>query len=334
VAEGSQLATDGSARGLLTLSTDEGGNRVLATVQLWPDTLLEIVSSRTPRFNLSSDPHRMDLKLIKGRLSIAIQKADARDIQVELESAYGKTTLGTGAFDIVVADTETQVRVRSGEARVFAQGQEVTAGSGQRVNVSAGSPVSLPVPDTVNLVLNGAFEGALDPLWQQYAEVKPGHSAGQVTLSDEDRRRAVRFIRRAEDGVPNRVGIRQEVNRDVQGYDTLTLRFDVKVLYQSVPGGGEKASEYPVMVDLAYTDIYGKDLHWYQGFYHFDLPAGSPYLPPTGERVPLGVWYTYESPNLFELLRDIRPARINSISLYAVGHDYESSVSDIGLTVR
>jgi hypothetical protein len=101
-----------------------------------------------------------------------------------------------------------------------------------------------------------------------------------------------------------------------------------------VPGGGYLASEYPVMVDIFYTDIYGKDLHWYQGFYYMDLPAGSPWLQPTGEKIPLSVWYTYESPNLFEQLRDTRPARINSITIYASGHDYDSRVADVALTVR
>ena len=76
--------------------------------------------------------------------------------------------------------------------------------------------------------------------------------------------------------------------------------------------GGEKDSEYPVTVDLFYTDIYGKDLHWYMGFYNLELPPNSPYPRPSGERVPLGVWYTYESPNLFELLGDTRPARVNA----------------------
>ncbi len=61
------------------------------------------------------------------------------------------------------------------------------------------------------------------------------------------------------------------------------------------------ASEYPVMVDLFYTDIYGKDLHWYAGFLLAWTCRRHPYPEPDVERVPLGVWYTYESPNLFEL---------------------------------
>ncbi len=50
--------------------------------------------------------------------------------------------------------------------------------------------------------------------------------------------------------------------------------------------------------------------------------------------MPLGVWYTYESPNLFEVLGDTRPARINSLTLYANGHDYESLAADVALTVQ
>jgi hypothetical protein len=155
-----------------------------------------------------------------------------------------------------------------------------------------------------------------------------------VTVEDVGQRQAVRFSRQAEDGAPNRVGVAQTVDRDVQGYDSLVLRMDLQVLNQSVPGGGYLATEYPVMVDIAYTDVYGKDLHWYQGFYYLDLPSGSNYVPPSGEKIPLGVWYTYESPNLFDVLRETRPARINSITVYASGHDYESRVSDVALIVR
>jgi len=34
------------------------------------------------------------------------------------------------------------------------------------------------------------------------------------------------------------------------------------------------------------------------------------------------------------LLKDARPAHINKITIYAAGHDYDSRVSDLALTVR
>jgi hypothetical protein len=48
----------------------------------------------------------------------------------------------------------------------------------------------------------------------------------------------------------------------------------------------------------------------------------------------MGIWYTFESPNLFDVLKETRPARINSIELFASGHDYESLISNVALTVR
>lgn len=334
VVERSRLMTDATAKGLLTLAADESGSRVVVTVQLSPQTAIRLDRARSPRFAVSRDPHQVRLTLQEGRLFITAQRPDDRDLLLQVVTPHALVTLGSGTFDLIADKSQTQVRVRSGNAQVEAAGQAVNAGAGQRVNVAAGLRPALPVPDTVNLVLNGAFETGLEPLWEVYSEVKPGHQPGQATLVEDERRRAVRFSRREEDGVPNRIGITQQVNRDVQNYDSLTLELDLKVRYQSVPGGGERATEYPVMIDLFYTDIYGKDLHWYQGFYspYQNLPPN--YLPPTGEPVPLGVWYTYASPNLFELLNATRPAQINSISIYATGHDYESFVANIALTVR
>ncbi|MGQ9767100.1 MAG: FecR domain-containing protein [Anaerolineae bacterium] len=334
VAERSRLMTDATAKGVLTLAADESGSRVLVTVQLSPQTAISLDRVRSPRFGLSQDPHQVKLTLKEGRLFITAQRLDDRDLLMQITTPHASITLGNGTFDLIVDKNQTQVRARSGAAQVEAAGQAVNAGPGQRVNVVAGLRPTLPVPDMVNLVLNGAFETGLEPLWEVYSEVKPGHQPGRATVVEDERRRAVRFSRREEDGVPNRVGIIQTVNRDVQNYDSLTLELDLKIRYQSVPGGGERATEYPVMIDLFYTDVYGKDLHWYQGFYspYQTLPPN--YLPPTGETVPLGIWYTYESPNLFELLSATRPAQINSINIYATGHDYESLVANVALTVR
>lgn len=349
VAEESRLETDATAKALLTLTADDAGERVLAIVQLYPNSAVTLRQARVPRFDLSADPHRISLDLHQGRMAVTAQRTDARDVAVSVLTPQATVTFGAGTFDIILVGNETQVRVRSGVARVAAEGQFVTASGGQRVGVTAGRGPDLPIPDTVNLVLNGSFESGLTPLWEEFAEVKAGYRPGTVTLVADSRRRALRFSRREEDGVPNRVGVTQVVNRDVEGYDALALRLDLRLTHQSVQGGGQNATEYPLMVDVFFTDIYGKDIHWYKGFYYLDLLAGSPYLspiredqvpadaayfPPTAERVPIGIWYSYESPNLFELLKKTRPARIISISVYAIGHDYESYVSDIGLTVR
>ena len=48
-----------------------------------------------------------------------------------------------------------------------------------------------------------------------------------------------------------------------------------------------------------------------------------------GEKIPPLKLYTYQSPNLMELLSDTRPASINSICIYASGWNYQSMVSEV-----
>jgi len=334
VVEGSTLITDNTARALLAVYGDEAGEQVLATFQLFQDTAVTLDRARIPRFVWSMDPDQISLDLARGRLLISTQTVGGRAIRVRVTTPQAAMAFDAGAYDIIIQGEETQVRVRSGQAQVEAANVQVTANGGERISVQAGRAPSLPVPGAENLVRNGAFEGELAPHWEKVVTVSAGLAAGDITTETDGQRRVVRFTRRTEDGAPNTAGVQQTLDRDIQGYDSLVLRLDLKLLYQSVPGGGYLASEYPVMVDIAYTDIYGKDLHWYQGFYYMNLPPASPWLPPTGEQIPLGIWYTYESPNLFELLRDTRPARINSITIYASGHDYDSMISDVALSAR
>ncbi len=336
IEEGSRVVTDASTRALVTVLANNPTTEVsaLTTVQLSQDTTMDVARARRPRFANSTSPYDVEFSLEDGRIFVTAQPVDGREVQVILSTPQAEIAFTEGSFDVIADSEQTQVRAQSGEATVSAAGQQVAIGSGERTEIAMGEGPAVPVSAALNLVLNGAFEGRISPPWQQFTEVPAGLPPGEIEVIQTSQRNAVKFTRRAEDGAPNRVGVYQIVDRDVQGYDSLLLRFDMELNYQSVPGGGYLATEYPVMVDLFYTDIYGKDLHWYQGFYYLDLPPGSTYLPPTGEKIPLGIWYTYESPNLYDLLRETRPARINSISLYASGHDYESLVSNVALTVR
>jgi hypothetical protein len=334
--EGSRVVTDASTRALLTVLAESPAEEALAliTVQLSQETVTTLERARRARFERSPDPYQVVLNLEKGRAFVVAQASGERPVSITVKTPQADVHFGTGSFDIVIAGDRTQVRSQSGDATVSSNGTQVTVASGERTEIVEGGTPAVPVSAALDLVLNGAFEGRISPPWQEIAEVAPGLPPGEVDVVQEGQRNAVRFTRRAEDGAPNRVGVMQVVDRDVQGYEALVLRFDTKLIYQSVPGGGYLATEYPMMADIFYTDIYGKDLHWYQGMYYQDLPEGSTYLPPTGEKIPLGIWYTYESPNLYELLGETRPARINSITLYASGHDYESFVSNVALTVR
>jgi hypothetical protein len=337
VTEGSAVVTDDTAKALLTLGGDAAGEQSDSTIQLDPNTSIVLQTARAPRFLWSADPQEIDLDLRQGRIYLTSQSANERDVQTQVKTPQAELTLDQGTFDVQVQGDQTQVRARSGSGLVQSEGRQVIVDAGERVTVTAGQPPDLPVPDTLNLVLNGRFEGRISPPWQEFSDLSQADlEPGKVTLEEVGQGQAVRFTRKTEDGAPNEVGLTQEVNRDVQGYDSLVLRFDLELLNQSVPGGGYQASEYPVMVRIDYTDVSGQDQFWVHGFFYLDLPSGVTWVPADtrGEKIPMGVWYNYESPNLFELLTDARPARINKITIFAAGHDYDGRVSDLALTVR
>jgi len=335
VQEGSDIATDNTAQALLVISPDNAGQHTLVQLQLFPNSSLQITRSRSPRFSLSQDPYDLGLVLKRGRVRVAATDAD-RPVQISLQTPQGTTYFGDGTMDVAVRDTESQITTLSGSARVQAAGTEVTADAGQRVAVSTGRSPGLPVPAEQNLISNGSFSADLMPSWEKVVEIDSDHQPGEVSLTTVGERSAARLYRRAEDSAPNMVGVQQVLNEDVSGVDSLVLQADVQILNQSVPAGGWRASEYPIMIDLDYTDVYGKNLHWRQNFYWYDLPPGSTWDRPTSgsEKIPLGVWYTYESKNLIDELRDTRPARLNSITISARGHDYESMVSDVALVAK
>jgi hypothetical protein len=189
-----------------------------------------------------------------------------------------------------------------------------------------------PVSAQVNLLQNGDFSESILNTWQSYIKAE-NVIPGSVRIIERDGRRVAHFIRQGEENVPTEVGITQVVERDVNVYDSLTMQLDVKLLHQSLSGAGYLSSEFPLRVEVTYTDIYGKVLTWGHGFYYRD-PENENWQVVGGDKIPPYNWYTYQSPNLMELLDDTRPARINSVRIYASGWNYQSMVSELYLFVE
>lgn len=229
--------------------------------------------------------------------------------------------------------------VRFGEATVEANDRGVMVVSGQRTVTLAGESPQLPVPAAQNLIANGNFVSPLGPSWEvDHFEATGEAVDGEAEIVTEGGRKAVFLSRMGSDGAHTEVGISQVINRDVLDFESLTLRLDVKLLYQSLSGGGYLSSEFPLMVRIDFKDIYGIDRFWIRGFYYQNVDA-YPIQPdtwgrPLGEQIPHALWYPYESDNLLTALGDIRPARIHSIRVYASGWNYQTMVSEIGLVGR
>lgn len=334
VAEGSRIVVaDDSSQGTLGLVGDEESAEVLGSVLLYPGALLDVERIRRPLFSRSTEPYRVRLRLGSGQTRIFTNSGDRRPLEVRLETPHGAIDLAAGSFQVSVTEDRTDLTVRSGEARMERAGDgEISVDNGLRAWMTSDELAQDPVPAGQNLLRNGDFSQPMEDTWQSYV-VAENVEPGSVRIIEREGRRVAHFIRQGEEEVPTEVGITQSIEQDVNVYDSLTIQLDVKLLYQSLSGAGYLSSEFPLRVEITYTDIYGKELRWGHGFYFRD-PENENWRIINGEKIPPYVWYTYQSPNLMELLSDTRPARVNSVRIYASGWNYQSMVSEAYLLVE
>ncbi len=90
-------------------------------------------------------------------------------------------------------------------------------------------------------------------------------------------------------------------------------------MHQSLSGAGYLSSEFPLRVEITYTDIYGKQLRWGHGFY-FREPEDPTWRIVDGDKIPSFNWYTYRSPISWNYWpTPVQPASIAFGSMPAVG---------------
>ncbi len=334
IREGDTIRT-GDARAILTIEEPDEPEGALSTVQLYSQTELTVHRARQPRFRRSREPYQVELELHRGQVRILNLQPLSRALIVRVYTPHGSVDLTRGSFSIEVDQDESQVTARTGKATVRSGGATMVVQTGERTVFRSGAPPSEPLPAARNLVRNGNFEEPLETTWQVGTyQHTPNVAPATVEVVDVGGRRAVYFSRQAEEGVHTEAWIEQTLDKDVLDYDYLSVRLDVRLIHQSLPGGGYLSSEFPVMVRLSYTDIYGKQLEWVHGFYYRDPDPDSNWPIINGEKIPAYVWYPYESPNLIDLLQETRPARLNSIRIYASGWNYQSMVSEVGVIAR
>ncbi|MCB0223685.1 MAG: hypothetical protein KDI02_08350, partial [Anaerolineae bacterium] len=124
------------------------------------------------------------------------------------------------------------------------------------------------------------------------------------------------------------------VNKDVRDFQSLRVFAEVRLLDQTLPGGGQLGSEFPIMLNVAYRDAEGNERDWFHGFYYEPPPENYIlYNQPdnSSERIARFIWYPYESVNLLTTLGPTKPVYIRSIRIYASGWIYDSMVANISL---
>ena len=334
LAEASTIRADENGQALLTIRSPRD-NAILQTVSIYGNTDLDIRQARAPRFQQSTRPYQIDLKVNRGRVSTNVANGNGRPIETMFITPQATTNLQEGSYSFDVNNDETQVTVREGLANVSAQGSVQTLNAQQRTVVKLNSRPSGILSPERNLVTNGNFRLPLDGTWEVYNDLQNTNElSGTVTIQTVGGQRSAVFDRTG--AFHAETGIRQNINnRDVRDFRSLRLHFVVRVAEQDVPVCGQAGSECPLMVRLDYKDENGTDSRFYQGFYaEPDRNGINPnYNTSSGNRnehrriVP-NVAFTYDSANLMETLK---PQQITAIWFYASGHSYRSSVAEVEL---
>jgi hypothetical protein len=347
IGEGSKIvANEAAVQGALGLVSNEeaGQDEVLGSVQLYPNTELHILRVRRPLFRRSPEPIRVQLWLERGQAQFFTNSGDRRPVDVEVETPHGVVSLNAGAYWIRVDDEQTEVTARTGMATLTQDADpdaRLIVNAGLRAWMGRDGIAQEALSAEENLVRNGSFTGSVLDTWSAY-RVADYLTPGVVQFEERDGRNTAYFSRQGDDIAHNEVGIVQQIDQDVRGYDQLTLQLDVNILWQSLSGAGISSSEFPVRVEINYTDVYGKDLNWGYGFYYRDpedqIPdVQIPKVPENlGVKIVQAQWYHYASENLIDLWgqQNTRPARINSIRIYASGWNYRSMVSEVYLIAQ
>lgn len=330
-------AASDATQGTLSLISDEEDEaaQVLGSLQIYSGTRLKILRLSRPFFkSWSSEPYQASLFLERGQARVFTNSGKARPLAVELETPHGTVLLATGSYQISVEDARTEVTVVAGSATLMqAPDKQLVAREGLRAWMTADSLPSEATSAQQNLIRNGSFTPPALDSWQSYQGPEGIQEPGSVSFTEREGRKVAYFIHQASENGHNEVGITQAVEKKVDIYNSLILQLDVNILFQNLPGAGYMNTEFPVRVEIDYTDQYGKGLKWGYGFYYRNPEPPGPSEVTGGEQVLQAQWHTYRSPNLLELLdqEGTRPSRINSIRIYASGWNYQSLVSEVSL---
>lgn len=309
-------------------------------VTLYSNTTIELTRADKSRFGVSEQPNRIGLKVTGGLVRVGVALPGERETEFQVATPHITISLEEGSYRIEVTTEKTQITVVRGEARLGSSASTNVLLRGMRTTVDLTGLPADPQPAAQNLVENGDFQEPLSTSWLTStvvltSSVKPP----SVELVEDGGRQAVRLVQKeAKDGDHTELAIQQRPDKDVRDFDRLEVALDVKLDFQSLSGGGLLSSEFPIIVRLDYKDLWGSDQFWTHGFY-YQNDAGYPIAlnslgQPSGEQLPQGVWYPYESGNLMDLLGENKPAYITGLTVYASGWNYDGLVSEIQLIVE
>lgn len=362
VGEGWTITTTAASRALVSFSDQ-------STAHLDPYTGLTLVHMRRPRFPSGRMPPVIDVlaRAAPGHTArLALGTAYDEDESLPQPRFRVTTPLGDELATIELGPesnaclelTGQKVNVVGLAGKLAVQNAygAVHLEADQRTQIERGSGPDPVVPRLSNLVKNAHFRSR--PLtangWkfrfeQPDSDAPPqGYSRGEALA---DGRTVVRFVREGSEGRPADMILEQPLGNYEMSTGTCAptyfgLRGTVRILRQSLPGGGMRSTEYPIKLKLTVKDRNGEQLPWTVGFYGVaPSPENDPeglYHTADGVQVALGEWVNFDSGNLLDpatpfslAKRGIQgPLELVRLELIASGHDFESEVDSVSLWVR
>jgi hypothetical protein len=206
----------------------------------------------------------------------------------------------------------------------------MTVGNGERAVLVVGQAPVMPPISREQLLANGEFQLGLDS-WRLSASrgfTREGQDVeGVVEIVPIEGRQAAHFIRTGSRGTHWESFLIQQLNRDVSSYTRLALSIEMKLVNQSLSGGGYEGSEYPAKLEVRYRAANGAEHRKVWGFYYQNAQDNR---TDAGTLVRQNEWVTFTTDNLMALLPT--PVEILSVQISASGHDFESYVSKVVLT--
>jgi hypothetical protein len=251
-----------------------------------------------------------------------------------------------------------EVAVRAGSVEVRTAGGVVTVHPGEKIQVDSDGKASAAVPARWQLIRNGQLadwpDGARSDVtgaWstrtittdntateqELVAAFSIKHRCGPIGSNTCATVENVgQFSRQGGQSKSFGISIWQTLDLDVSEYPSLQLQFWVRIVNQSIAKAGEQGTECPMTVWLTYKRKSPSDQEQNRYFCVYvdetaaDLPRdqkGSEFIyTPVHEDTWLPL--TYELRN-YPSLKDAY--YLQSVVIYANGHDYLSEISDISL---
>lgn len=320
------VSTDNTSQAILTFTDD-------SSLTLYGDTSIVLQLAREPRFGISSHPTEIEVEVIKGRVRATASRS-REDLQFDIRTADADIWLDQGSYSVEVTENLTQVTTRLGQAEVTAGSDSVILAQGERTIVGQNTPLSEPLPAAQNLLTDSDFSEDFEETWEVYRITPIESITTTAEVIDFQNQSVLNLRSEGQDNIHSEVGVIQMVNKDVRDFQSLRVFAEVRLINQTLPGGGQLGSEFPIMLNVAYRDAEGNERDWFHGFYYEPPPENYIlYNQPdnSSERVARFIWYPYESVNLLTTLGPTKPVYIRSIRIYASGWIYDSMVANISL---